>query len=127
MNGVTFPSWFPWAPQSLDQRFNNGWTFGNVNVSFANSRAPEVEREVVSRHSYGRQIGRLMDAVVRLAAKTGTENDPQVKPLIELARQIEDIKEKAKQDRARDLLEELKVLKRTDPKAWSDLVKSVNS
>jgi hypothetical protein len=127
MNGVTFPNWFPWAPQSVDQRFNNGWTFGNVNVTFANSRAPEVEREIVSRHSYGRQLGRLMDAVVRLTVKAGAENDPQVKPLIELARQIEDIKAKAKQDRAKDLLDELKLLKKTDPKAWADLVKSVNS
>jgi hypothetical protein len=127
MNGVSFPNWFPWAPQSLDQRFNNGWTFGNVNVTLANSGAPEVEREVVSRHSYGRQIGRLMDAVVRIAAKTGTESDPQVKPLIELARHIEDIKAKAKQDRAADLLDELRLLKKTDPKAWADLVKSVNS
>ncbi|WP_280155240.1 hypothetical protein [Piscinibacter sp. XHJ-5] len=127
MSSVSFPNWFPWAPQALDQRFNNGWTFGNVNVTLANSRAPEVEREVVSRHSYGRQIGRLMDAVVRIAAKTGTQDDPQVKPLIELARQIEDIKAKARQDRAKDLLDELKLLKRTDPKAWADLMKAVSS
>lgn len=127
MNGVTFPNWFPWAPQSLDQSFNNGWTFGNINVTLANSRAPQVEREVVSRHSYGRQLGRLMDAVVRIAVKTGIDNDPEVKPLIELAQQIEDIKTRAKQQRAADLLDELRLLKRTDPKAWAELVKSVNS
>ncbi|HEV7915289.1 MAG TPA: hypothetical protein VGP22_16105 [Albitalea sp.] len=127
MSGVSFPNFFPWLPPSVDERFNNGWTFGNINVTLANSRAPEVEREVVSRHSYGRQIGRLMDAVGAIAEKTGMAGDPKVKPLIELARQIEDIKAKAKERRSAELLDELRALKKIDPKAWSELVKSVNS
>jgi hypothetical protein len=127
MANATFPNWFPWLPQSVDERFNNGWTFGNLNVSVANSSAPDVEREVVSRHSYGRQLGRLMDAVVAIAAKTGTSGDAQVKPLIELARKIADIKATAQQHRGAELLEELKALKRADPRAWVELVKSVGA
>src|SRR5205823_5084213 len=120
------PGWFPWLPPSVDERFNNGWTFGNLNVTLANSSAPDVEREVVSRHSYGRQLGRLMDAVVAIAEKTGTSSDAGVKPLIELSRKIADIKAAAGQQRGAELLEELRALKRADPAAWAELVKSVN-
>jgi len=126
MSNVTFPGWFPWLPPSVDERFNNGWTFGNLNVTLANSSAPDVEREVVSRHSYGRQLGRLMDAVVAIAEKTGTSSDAGVKPLIELSRKIADIKAAAGQQRGAELLEELRALKRADPAAWAELVKSVN-
>jgi hypothetical protein len=127
MSAAPFPNWFSWLPPSVDERFNNGWSFGNINVTLANSAAPEVEREVVSRHSYGRQLGRLMDAVVAIAAGTGTTHDPQVKPLIELAQRIEDIKAKARQRRSAELLDELRALKKTDPKAWAELVRSVGA
>src|SRR5438132_8994257 len=111
MANVSYPNWFPWIPPSVDERFNNGWTFGNLNVTLQNSGAPEVEREVVSRHSYGRQLGRLMDAVVAIAAKTGMSADPQVKPLVELARKIADIKATTERRRGAALIDELRALK----------------
>ena len=65
---TTFPSFFPWLPQpSVDERFNNGWTFGNLIVTTANSKAPDVERDIVGRHSYERQLGLLTHAVVAIA------------------------------------------------------------
>lgn len=51
------------APQKLWQSFNNGWSFGNVTISSQNSSAPETEQAIVAVESYGRQIGKLMDAV----------------------------------------------------------------
>ena len=128
MSNVTFPNFFsPWLPQSVDERFNNGWTFGNLYVTLNNSRAPEVEREVVSRHSYGRQIGRLTDAVVAIAKEAGLSADPKVEPLVQLAKEIEEIKARVKRRRCDELLLELKDLKKTNPKAWSDLLKAVGS
>jgi len=127
MSGVTFPNFFPWLPQSVDERFNNGWTFGNLYVTLANSRAPEIEREVVSKHSYGRQLGSLTDAVVAIAKQVGATGDPKVEPLIALAKQIEEIKAKAKRRRCDELLDELKDLKKSNPKAWTDLVKAVGT
>jgi hypothetical protein len=129
MSAVPSPLWpWPasWAPQWLDQRFNNGWTFGNVIVTTQNSSAPEVEREVVSRHSYGRQIGRLVEAVAVLAKQVpGAASRPEVKDLLALCEEVRRIKEEAKDRRAGELLDELKALKKRDPKAWAELVKAV--
>lgn len=129
MGAVPSPLWpWPasWAPQWLDQRFNNGWTFGNVIVTTQNSSAPEVEREVVSRHSYGRQIGRLVEAVAVIAKQVpGATAKPEVKALLELCEAVRRIKEEAKDRRSNELLDELKALKRNDPKAWAELLKAV--
>jgi hypothetical protein len=126
MSSVTFPNFFsPWLPPSVNERFNNGWTFGNLIVTAANSKAPDVERDVVSRCSYGRQLGRLMDAVVALAKHVEATADPHVEPLIALAREIDAIKARAQRRRCDELLEELKALKKNDRKAWNELIKAV--
>ena len=76
--GLAWLLW-PWrlaasglAPQTLTQPINPGWSFGNViNVTSSNSSSPDTEREIVSRHSYGRQIGRMMDAIELLLEERG--------------------------------------------------------
>jgi len=125
MSDLSFTNWFPWLPASVDERFNNGWTFGNVYVTQANSASPEAEREIVGRFSYGRQLGRLSDAVVALAQASGLDSDPKIQPLVEMAREIDAMKERAKQRRSTQLLDELKALKRDDPSAWDALMKDV--
>ena len=129
MSAVPSPNWpWPasWAPQWLDQSFNNGWTFGNViQVTNQNSRAPQAEREIVSKYSYGRQLGWLTDAVLAIASAAGMEDDAKLKPLVKLADDVKAIKDKVKQQRATELLDELRVLKKNDPKAWADLLKAV--
>ena len=125
MSDLSFTNWFPWLPASVDERFNNGWTFGNVYVTQANSASPEAEREIVGRFSYGRQLGRLSDAVVALAQASGLDSDPKIQPLVEMAREIDAMKERAKQRRSAQLLDELKALKRDDPSAWDALMKDV--
>ena len=122
MSDLSFTNWFPWLPASVDERFNNGWTFGNVYVTQANSGSPEAEREIVGRFSYGRQLGRLTDAVVALAEASGLDGDAKVQPLVEMAGKIEAMKERAKEHRRAQLLEELKALKRDDPQAWDALI-----
>ena len=130
MSAVISPTW-PWAPnlapEWLKQSFNNGWTFGNIiQVTNQNSSAPEVEREVVSEHSYGRQIGRLMDAVVALSEKVpGAAKDERVSDLLALAKDIDAIKEAARKRRLTELLEELKSLKQHDRAEWDRLMKAV--
>ena len=115
-----------WGPQWLNQSFNNGWTFGNIVVSSANSSDPEVERAVVSRYSYGRQLGRLMDAMVVIArAVPDAADHPKVKALLKLAREVDEIKERASKGRHGELLDELRTLKRSNPQAWAELVRSV--
>lgn len=125
MSDLSFTNWFPWLPASVDERFNNGWTFGNVYVTQANSASPEAEREIVSRYSYGRQLGRLTDALVALAEASGLDGDAKVRPLIEMAGEIDALKQQAKQRRGAQLLAELKALKRDDPEAWAVLMNAV--
>lgn len=115
--------WFGAAPQSLTQPINPGWTFGNViTVNSVNSTAPDVEREVVSRHSYGRQLGRLMDAVAALAdALPRTAADPRIRDFRELSDKIQAIKREAAPQRLERLRQELQQIQRSDPKAWAEL------
>ena len=128
MSDLSFTNWFPWLPlsqASVDERFNNGWTFGNVYVTQANSASPEAEREIVGRFSYGRQLGRLTDAVVALAQASGLDADEKIQPLVEMAGEIDAMKKLAKQRRSAQLLDELKALRKDDPSAWAALVDAV--
>jgi hypothetical protein len=115
--------WFGVAPQALTQPINPGWSFGNViTVNSVNSTAPDVEREVVSRHSYGRQIGRLMDAVAALAeALPKAADDPRIEAFRTLFAEVDAIKRQSAPQRLQRLRRELEYLKRTDEKAWAEL------
>ena len=60
----SFPSF---APQALNQPILPGWLFANsINVTEENSSSPETEQEIVAAHSYGQQLGRIMDVVDEL-------------------------------------------------------------
>jgi hypothetical protein len=114
--------WFGVAPQSLTQPINPGWSFGNVTVNSVNSSAPDVEREIVSQHSYGRQIGRLMDAVEALSeALPQITNDERIKEFRELAAEVEEIKKEMAPRRLEQLRSDLEWLKRNDPVGWGKL------
>ena len=55
--------WRPWlstGPGTLVQPLLPGWT---LNLNSNNSTAPQTEANVVAKHSYGRQIGRISDAL----------------------------------------------------------------
>jgi len=102
---------------------NPGWTFGNVIVNSQNSSAPEVEQAVVSKVSYGRQIGRLTEAVEALvAALPKAAADPRVKGFLELAAQVEAAKAEATESRLARLRRELEELKESDEAEWRKLV-----
>jgi hypothetical protein len=65
--------WLQWAwvaPQQLSQPINPGWSFGNIIVNDHNSSAPSTEQAIIAEESYGRQIGKLPDAVYDLCRQT---------------------------------------------------------
>lgn len=137
MNGTTSPSFNPFgwpfwswpgnlglAPEQLSQPINPGWSFGNIVVNAANSSAPETERNVLSHHSYGRQIGRLMDAVAALLdAAPKLEGDGRVREFRELAGQVAAIKRASARDRIERLCDELATVREHDPDGWARLQK----
>jgi hypothetical protein len=128
-----FESWrSPWlglSPQQLQQPINTGWTFGNVLVTAQNSTSPEVEQAVVLRHSYGRQIGRLLDAVAALVELTGADgkwkDDPRIKAFVDMAAEVEAIKARARHSRLERLREDLEALAREDPEGFAELNRTV--
>jgi hypothetical protein len=121
---------FALAPGQLTQPINPGWSFGNVIVNNGNSSAPQVEQEVVSQHSYGRQIGRMMDALQALVAavaqdEPALQKDPRVQAFQALADDVQRIKDAGAQARIARLQQDLLALKAQDPQAWKRLMASV--
>jgi hypothetical protein len=66
------PNWPGFAPERLNQPILPDW-FSNwsfVRIDMGNSANPALERHLIDRvGSYGRQIGKLVEAVEVLAAK----------------------------------------------------------
>ena len=118
-----FLAWTGLAPQQLTQPINPGWSFGNlVTVTNVNSSAPEVERDVLARHSYGRQLGKLVDAVTALAGQLpAAAGDVRIEEFMALAADIDGIKRRARPSSLEKLREALAELKRSDPKAYAEL------
>jgi hypothetical protein len=123
---------FPWlaympsyAPQQLVQPINQGWTFGNVMVTTQNSSAPGIEHAIASKVSYGRQLGRLMDAMevlVRMLPADARKADA-ITDFVTLAADVRKVKGEAQAQRLDRLKAELDALKREDPEGWKNLVK----
>jgi hypothetical protein len=67
------------APYNFEQPILPGWTF---NINSNNSSSPQTEVDVVAKHSYGRQLGRIADALDLLIGERDGEA-PQDKRLVE--------------------------------------------
>jgi len=121
-------SWWlpPWltgtvaAPQQLSQPILPGWSF--VSITEQNSSRPDTEREIVAHESYGRQIGRLLDAVAALIAERAPEAPdlPEFTALDELRARIDAIKCDAAERRIDTLRDDLAALRRTRPNAFAE-------
>jgi hypothetical protein len=90
-----FDRLLPAVPRKVDQSINPGWTFGNlISVTEQNSRAPDTERNIVAAESYGRQLGRIMDAVAELIGELpeSRQKSPAFAELLDLRSKINKIK-----------------------------------
>jgi hypothetical protein len=112
--------WRPWmsvalAPQKLWQSINPGWSFGNVTINEQNSSAPQTEQAILAHESYGRQIGKLLDAVGELieARPDRGENHAFVE-IAKLKERIDGIKRDAAIDRIARLRGDLELLAASD-------------
>ncbi|WP_233872736.1 hypothetical protein [Paraburkholderia adhaesiva] len=88
-------SFFPFiaAPQSLNEPILP-WTFAGVVVNNENSGDPATEQAVVNSDSYGRQLGRISDALeVLISTLTDEEkNDKRISDFVEMKAKIDEIK-----------------------------------
>lgn len=120
--------WRPWlqlAPARLDQPILQGWTF---NVNSNNSSAPATEADVVARHSYGRQLGRIGDALCALIRERAP--DTLTEPLADflaLWDDIEDVKTRSATARLEQVVSDLRRLKASDAAAYKRLRTALRS
>jgi len=77
----------------------------------------------LGRHSYGRQIGRVMDAVELLleGSDAKTRGDARAKDFAALQSDVKAIKREQTAARLRRLRDELVSLRRDHPEAWREL------
>lgn len=114
-------AWPALAPQQLSQPINPDWSL--VRITNLNSSAPEVERQVLAQQSYGRQIGKLLDAVSALVERLppAAAKDERIEAFVKLAQAVEQIKNDARRPRLERLRDEIEDLRRTDEPAYQQL------
>jgi len=107
------------APNTLVQPILPGWT---LNVNAFNSSAPQTEANVLARHSYGRQLGRISDALELLVqARDPKAADDRFDDFRAMKAEIDEIKAGNAQARVERLLADLDLLKVLDPAAHARL------
>lgn len=131
MAETTTPAWDPsswlkqWnaamqlAPNTLVQPILPGWT---LNVNAFNSSAPQTEAEVVSKHSYGRQLGRIGEALAILVdARDPKGTDERFDDFRSMNAEIAEIKAGNATARVNRLLADLDLLKVLRPEEHARL------
>ena len=112
------------APRNLVQPILPGWVFGSVtNSTVQNSSAPDTEREIVAAQSYGRQLGRVMDALAVLIADLPEEKQTATafEEFTKIRCEIDDIKAQAAVRRLDRIEADLATLKQTEPGEYQRL------
>ncbi|HWX26670.1 MAG TPA: hypothetical protein VNZ53_04430 [Steroidobacteraceae bacterium] len=111
------------AQQGVAQSILPGWVFGSVNITEQNSSDPDTERAIVASQSYGRQLGRIMDALALLIDDLpGKEREKEAfEEFTKLHIKINSIKEEAAARRLGRIAADLAALKKTSPKAYEHL------
>lgn len=114
------------APENLVQPILPGWTF---NINSSNSSSPHTEMEVVARHSYGRQLGRMAEALAALIVETHGEK-PAGKCYAEFLAMKDDIdrvKQKGAAARVERFKHDLEVLKKNNPPEYERLRRALRA
>lgn len=105
-----------------------GWHFGDVIVNEANSSAPETERRILAQESYGRQIGKLMDAVCALIQlQGGPDKAPAFRELLSLRDRIEALKAQPADEDVAEINRGLERLKARNPQRYAKTVQALRA
>ena len=108
-----------WLDQSIASSLISGGQFSllTTTVNQQATDVPRLEQEIVTEvASYGKQLGRLIEAVDVLAeyAQVKKEDQPALDELIELANEIKSARKKFARDHLDEVLESIKQLGRPD-------------
>lgn len=127
MGGLASP-FIPLTPQSLYQPILPGWLFANtINVTEENSSSPETEREIVAAHSYGQQLGRLIDVVDELIKEqpAGQLDAQSVEKFTEIKDDADRIKARLAARRVEQAISDLATIKQRYPGDYQALAKKL--
>lgn len=105
------------ALQSLYQPILPGWLFADtINVTEENSSSPETERQIVAAHSYGQQLGCLIDIVSELIKKqpAGELDERSVEKFTQLKNDADKIKARLTAKRVGQVISGLAATKQSD-------------
>jgi len=105
------------APDNLAQSILQGWT---LNINSNNSTAPQTEVEVVAKHSYGRQLGRMSDALGLLIVERHgkTPEDKRFADFLTMKQEIDQVKQDAAAARVERIVKDLALLKAQDQEQY---------
>ncbi|SDY45217.1 hypothetical protein SAMN04515617_114145 [Collimonas sp. OK242] len=119
----------PFAAGFLNEPILPNGTFAGVVINQNNSSDPQAERDIVSEQSYGRQLGRLMDAVAVLISERPAESKEcaELKDLLELKEKIDKIKNKAARSRFERVKTDLARLKLNAPKEYQERIDELDA
>jgi hypothetical protein len=94
-----------------------GWTF---NINSGNSTAPQTEVDVVAKHSYGRQIGRMSDALELLIEERHgeTPEEKRLSDFLTMKHEIDKVKQDAAATRIERIVKDLALLKAQDQEQY---------
>jgi hypothetical protein len=108
------------APENLTQPILPGWA---ITINGINSSAPQTEVEVLQHHSYGRQLGRMADALQALIEERGEDasSDQRFEEFTKMKREIDDIKLDAAAARIDRVRADLAALKAARPAEYRRL------
>jgi hypothetical protein len=105
------------SPDALVQPILPGWTF---NINSNNSTAPQTEVDVVAKHSYGRQLGRISDALELLIEERHgkTPKDKRFSAFLTMKHEIDSVKRDAAAARIERIAKDLALLKAQDEEQY---------
>ena len=127
-----FPAgWLPWWPGAqespapgppLSQPILPNWNFGTVvNVTEENSAAPATEVAILQTRSYGRQLGRIADALQVLIDERDGPTVPELTTFTTMKRGIDATKAGMADTRLRQFRDDLAKLRDRDAAAFAAL------
>jgi len=95
------------------------WRFGNITINEQNSGSPATEVEILAAVRYGREIGKLLDAVALLIKETNADPKRQeFKDVLDLQKKVAEIKANAVRRRVQRIAIDLADLKANDAEAF---------
>ena len=107
------------APRHLQQSILP-WTFAALVVNEENSNDPATERAIVKHESYGKQLGRISDALEVLIENSGIEHNDALNEFLELKAHIDAIKHNTEDTRFEAVIVDLKRLRKKNPVRFSE-------